>query len=628
MAMLIGPVPTTPAGPVHPPPMLRSYSIRTMPRVGSTQSFNQDPATPTQTDFAHTAKDFEYISSKFKGKDLQAEYEKRMAAKMETLRHLFRIGTGPSSSHTMGPRRACGRFNKRFPDTHKVKVTLYGSLAATGRGHLTDVAIMEGLKGKEVTLCWEPEKDLEHHNGLTFEALDGPRAGEKYTCYSIGGGALLDDSTKGGPPGTAMNSVHEIYPYSNFTMILHWVEETGKPLWQYVEEYEPPTIWDYLKKVWLTMKDAINRGLNSSTAVLPGPLNTPQRARSLYLKSRRLSEQYRRNTLVMAYAMAVSEENASGGVVVTAPTCGSCGVIPACLYYMQVKEGFDDAEIIRALAVAGLLGNLIKANGSISGAECGCQAEIGSASSMAAGAVTMLMGGSPYQVGHAASIAMEHCLGLTCDPCEGLVQIPCIERNGFYATQAFVAAEIAILEDGRCPISFDEVIFTMYLTGKALREEYRETSKGGLAFTFQLDEQEDEVKQKKAVRQEVQRSLDERELIATKRRQIMEKAMERKAKKKMQRHKQSEMSCESNLSKLSSLSTDDDDDDDDDYADEDDYFIGPDKGPMPSTIIAPSSSSSDVSAPLRLTTTPPQHYNASSFDNYFIPPASIPPTAY
>ncbi|KAK2963248.1 L-serine ammonia-lyase [Blattamonas nauphoetae] len=463
-----------------------------------------------QAGFVHSEKDLAQAVPALKTLDLQMEYEKRMAAKMESLRHLFRIGQGPSSSHTMGPRRAAGRFLKNFPDCKTVRVTLFGSLASTGKGHLTDVAILEGLKGKEVEIVWEPDKELGKHNGLRFEAMDGSKAGQKYECYSIGGGAILDESTQGGAPGTAANAVHEIYPYSNFTMILHWVEETHKPLWQYVDEYEDPKIWQYLKKVWHQMKTAVKTGLDSTQSVLPGSLNTPRRAQSLYLKSRRLHESNRRSTLLMAFAMAVSEENAGGGIVVTAPTCGACGVVPACLYYMQMKEGLTDEEVIRALAVAGLIGNLIKANGSISGAECGCQAEIGSASAMAAGALTMLMGGSPFQIGQAAATALEHCLGLTCDPCDGLVQIPCIERNGFYANHAFCAAELAIIEDGRNPISLDEVIFTMYLTGKAMREEFRETSKGGLATTFGLDEHQNIHLLRKDVQDDMKREVEER----------------------------------------------------------------------------------------------------------------------
>ena len=355
--------------------LIHSQSIRSLPRIASSQSVAQLPT--SQSDFAHTAKDFEHINSKIKGLDLQQEYQRRMASKMESLKHLFRIGTGPSSSHTMGPRRAAERFKKRFAGTTQVEVTLFGSLASTGKGHLTDVAVIKGLEPMKVNIIWEPDKELNNkHNGMRFVAMDGPHKGEKYECHSIGGGALLDATTKGGPAGTQENSVHEIYPYSNFTMILQWVQETGKQLWQYVEEYEPPQIWDYLRKVWTTMKEAVVRGLRSSEATLPGPLNTPRRAHSLYMKSRRLSDGFRKNPLVMAFAMAVSEENASGGVVVTAPTCGACGVLPACLYYMHTKEGYDETEILHALAVAGLLGNLIKANGSISGAEAGCQAEV------------------------------------------------------------------------------------------------------------------------------------------------------------------------------------------------------------------------------------------------------------
>lgn len=454
-------------------------------------------------EFVHTQKDLQRISTNISA-ELINEYEQRKVSRMESLKHLYRMGRGPSSSHTIGPRRACRRFVKKCSDCTTVEVTLFDSLALTGKGHLTDAAIIEELQPRKVTIVWQPEKKKKTHNAMEFKALDGEHAGFVYECYSVGGGALLDASTK-------EVEKHQVYPYSNFTMIEMWSHETGRQLWQYVEDYEGPEIKVYLLKVWEQMKKAIEIGLNSSETVLPGVLQTPRRARMLYLKSRRLIESSKKNTLLTSYALAASEENACGGFVVTAPTCGASGVVPACLYYMYTLEGVNEDDIIRALEVAGVIGNLIKANGSISGAECGCQAEVGSACSMAAAALVFLMGGSVMQIGNAAEMAMEHCLGLTCDPCEGLVQVPCIERNAFYARQAFTSAELAILEDSPSVISLDEVIFTMYITGKAMRAEFRETSLDGLARTYALDDQQDEASLKRKVRAEVRQHRDEDE---------------------------------------------------------------------------------------------------------------------
>ncbi|KAA6392406.1 MAG: L-serine dehydratase [Streblomastix strix] len=485
---------------MHASPLLqrrniqRSYSIRdlNLSKVGEVDVKPLKELKDAKVKFAHTTKDLSKIAGSLNEENVEDLYNKRMASQMLSLRQLFKIGTGPSSSHTMGPRFACQAFLKKFPDTKKAQVTLFGSLASTGKGHLTDVAILDELKNLQVELIWNPDEDLDNRvNGLRFKALDGQHSGDVYECFSVGGGRIVDRNES-----KEQNELQKIYPYSNLTMILKWTEVTGKSLYQYVTEYEGESIWEHLENVWKAMDSAVTRGLASSSTVLPGGLNTPRRAKQMYLKTKRLAENMKRSSLVSAYALAVSEENAGGGMVVTAPTCGACGVIPAVLRYMKDANGIEDQELLQGLAVAGLICNIIKANGSISGAECGCQAEIGSACSGAAAALTMLMGGTPHQIGRAAAMSMEHCLGLTCDPCEGLVQVPCIERNAFYANQAFVSAEIAILEDSRVKahISFDEVVFTMLLTGKAMNEGYKETAKEGLAKTYKMDNEEDEYK--------------------------------------------------------------------------------------------------------------------------------------
>lgn len=388
---------------------------------------------------------------------------------MESLRELYRIGLGPSSSHTMGPAKAAEMYLARHRDAQAFEVTLYGSLAATGRGHFTDRAVSLVLGENRTTIVWKPGEPLdEHPNGMKFLA-DGA---DEWIVFSVGGGALRE---KGG-----RRMVSDVYPYANMAEILARCEETGQPMWQLVEEAEGASIVNYLEDVLKAMDAAIDAGLKHD-GVLPGGLRLQRRARSIYQRSRFLQPEFRRTGFVSAYATAVSEENASLGTVVTAPTCGSAGVIPGVLRFLAESLGADRRELVHALETAGLVGNVVKKNGSISGAEVGCQGEIGVACAMAAAAAAYLYGGSAPQCETAAEIGLEHFLGLTCDPVKGLVQIPCIERNAIAANRALVAAEMAIISDGRHRVSFDEVVATMLRTGHDLPSLYRETSGGGLA---------------------------------------------------------------------------------------------------------------------------------------------------
>ncbi len=394
---------------------------------------------------------------------------------MESIRNIYRIGYGPSSSHTMGPRSAAETFLGRFGDASKYQVTLYGSLAATGKGHLTDKAINEVFAGRNLQIVWKPEIVLPRHpNGLKFEALnDKSELLGEWTAYSIGGGAVVDDNTK-------TESV-EVYPFSNLNDIIKWCNKNGRSYWEFVQEYEEKDIMDYLNEVWKVMKESIHRGLENE-GVMPGILNLPRKASSYHVRASSLTGTLRKRALLFSYALAVSEENASGGKIVTAPTCGSCGALPAVLYYQNTEHNFSESKIIKALATAGLIGNVVKKNASISGAECGCQAEIGVACAMASAATTQLFGGTIFQIEYSAEMGLEHHLGLTCDPVAGLVQIPCIERNAFAAGRALNHHVFAILSDGRHRINFDKVVETMKQTGKDIPSLYRETSMGGLAL--------------------------------------------------------------------------------------------------------------------------------------------------
>ncbi len=396
---------------------------------------------------------------------------------MQSLRELFRIGCGPSSSHTMGPQRAAADYRTRYPDVNAFRVTLYGSLAATGRGHLTDVALHNALSPHALEIIWKPDIVPDFHpNGIDFETVSASgQAANKWRVYSVGGGALREENVPLPPP---------VYRLATMTDILKWCDERGAPLWRWVEETEGPEIWDYLQTVWAAMQAAIQRGLKTE-GTLPGGLKLRRKAHEIFQKALTAAAS-RATGLISAYALAVMEENGSAGVVVTAPTCGACGTVPAVLQHMLETVRCSEEEILKALAIAGIVGNLVKTNASISGAEVGCQGEVGTACAMASAAAAYLLGGTPHQCEYAAEMGMEHHLGLTCDPVLGLVQIPCIERNAFAATRAVSAGEYAMFGDGSHRISFDEVVQTMKVTGESLSREYRETSLGGLARVYQL----------------------------------------------------------------------------------------------------------------------------------------------
>ncbi len=394
---------------------------------------------------------------------------------MESIRELFRVGNGPSSSHTMGPARAAEMFKKQVKVAASFRVTLFGSLAATGKGHLTDIAIQKTLAPVPVNVLWEPEKTLPRHpNGMEFEALDSNgNIIRRWTAYSIGGGAVRDESNW----HTGSKSV---YPLSKMDQILSWCKRDGTSLWEFVEQSEGSEIWDFLGEIWETMEKALRRGLKRE-GLLPGTLHLARKAASYHIKAVNASHAIRAIGSVFSFALAVSEENAAGEIVVTAPTCGSAGVLPATLYYLRESYKFDTERILRAIATAGLIGNLVKKNASISGAEVGCQGEIGTACAMASAAAAQLLGGTVPQIEYAAEMGMEHHLGLTCDPVEGYVQIPCIERNAVAAGRALHSATFALFSDGHHRISFDEVIQTMKETGLDMGNCYKETARCGLA---------------------------------------------------------------------------------------------------------------------------------------------------
>ena len=397
---------------------------------------------------------------------------------MYSLKELYRIGHGPSSSHTMGPRNAATQFLNLHTEAVRFEVTLYGSLAATGKGHMTDQAILEVLGEERTTIVWEPKQFLPFHpNGMKFRALDagGDRIAE-WTVYSVGGGALAEE-------GQAPIEHKQAYTMNTATEILSWCISTGKSYWEYVEECEGPEIWDYLREVWHTMKDAVQRGLEQEGA-LPGPLALRRKAANYYVRAEGHQQSMRTRGFLFAYALAVSEENAAGGKIVTAPTCGSCGVLPAVLYHLYKSRDFSEQRILRALATAGLFGNIVKTNASISGAEVGCQGEVGVACAMAAAASAQLFGGTPSQIEYAAEMGLEHHLGLTCDPVCGLVQSPCIERNAYAAARAMDANSYAMFTDGVHRVSFDKVVEVMKKTGHDLPSLYKETSEGGLAHNY------------------------------------------------------------------------------------------------------------------------------------------------
>jgi len=399
---------------------------------------------------------------------------------MESIKEIFRIGNGPSSSHTMGPKKAATLFAEKNKDAVRFRVTLYGSLAATGKGHLTDEAINSSLQAfAPVELIWLPEIILSFHpNGMKFEALDKDDAvSDEWTVFSVGGGALANEAMK-------PENKPQIYDMNTLSDILQRCKKTGITYWEYVQQMENTDIWDYLHHVWITMKTAVERGLETE-GLLPGDLRVRRKATEYYIKAMGYTHNLRTRGLVFAYALACAEENAAGGKIVTAPTCGSSGVLASVLYHLYESHSFSEPRILKALATSGLIGNIVKKNASISGAEVGCQGEIGVACAMAAAAANQLFGGSPSQIEYAAEMALEHHLGLTCDPVCGLVQIPCIERNAFAAARALDTNIYATFTDGIHLISFDKVVAAMKETGHNLPRLYKETSAGGLAIQWE-----------------------------------------------------------------------------------------------------------------------------------------------
>lgn len=394
---------------------------------------------------------------------------------MESIKEIYKIGLGPSSSHTMGPKRAAERFADKNPDASRYVVTLYGSLAATGKGHMTDVAILNVLEPLAPTeIIWQPDVFLPFHpNGMKFEAIgNNGVVSDEWIVYSIGGGDIAGE-------GETRVKNH-VYSMTRIADIQRWCETTGKTYWEYVDECEGSEVWDYLAHVWDVMKCAVERGIEAE-GVLPGGLGVRRKAVSYYVHASGYAGSLKSRGLVYAYALAVSEENAAGGEIVTAPTCGSCGIVPAVLYHLHTSKGFSEQRILRALATAGVFGNVVKTNASVSGAEVGCQGEVGVACAMAAAAACQLFGGTPAQIEYSAEMGLEHHLGLTCDPVCGLVQIPCIERNAYAAARALDANLYSQFSDGHHSVSFDRIVEVMKQTGHDLPSLYKETAQGGLA---------------------------------------------------------------------------------------------------------------------------------------------------
>ena len=399
---------------------------------------------------------------------------------MESILSIYKTGLGPSSSHTMGPKFAAELFLIGHSQADMFRVTLFGSLAATGKGHLTDVAIIKTLYPYPVEIVWEPGIFLPFHpNGMKFEAMDD--AGNVFgnrVYFSVGGGEIVEE-------GCVRKGKVQVYDLSTLQDILAWCKRRGRTYWEYVLENEGEDIWTYLAEVWETMKASVRRGLENE-GVLPGGLGLQRKASAYHIKASGYKASLKSRALVYAYALAVAEENASGGEVVTAPTCGSAGVLPGVMYHLYKSYEFPDSKIHKALATAGLIATIVKTNASISGAEVGCQGEIGVACAMTAAAANQLFGGSVAQIEYAAEMGLEHHLGLTCDPVCGLVQIPCIERNAFAAVRALDANLYSTLSDGVHRVNFDKVVETMRQTGHDLPSLYKETSEGGLAKYLEL----------------------------------------------------------------------------------------------------------------------------------------------
>ncbi len=391
---------------------------------------------------------------------------------MESIKEIFKIGYGPSSSHTMGPAFASEKFLNKNKDADKFRCVLYGSLAQTGKGHLTDYIIKKTFKNN-IDIFFDYDTVYDYHpNAMRFVAYKNNVEVDNWLVFSVGGGSLKE-----------LNEERDtfkqmVYPHSRMNEILEYISKTNMSLVDYVLKYETESIKEYLSDVLIQMRETLNNGLYTD-GILPGGLKVNRKASSFYQK-------YLLNpsleALTYSYALAISEENASGGKMVTAPTCGSCGVVPATLLSYQLLNNISDEKIIEALMVAGLVGNIVKTNASISGAEVGCQGEIGVACAMASSAMAYLTGKNSNEIEYAAEIALEHHLGMTCDPVDGLVQIPCIERNAVAAMQAHNVSKYVELAGSEHHITLDSVIEVMEETGKDLHAKYRETSKGGLAL--------------------------------------------------------------------------------------------------------------------------------------------------
>ena len=395
--------------------------------------------------------------------------------KMQSLTELYKIGRGPSSSHTMGPEKACMLFKEKYAEADRFQVILYGSLAKTGIGHGTDRIVVETLAPVPCEVVFDPSDiPLPHPNTMDLFAYKGDVEIGKLRVMSVGGGEICFE-------GTPLAVPPDVYEIASFAEIAAYCRERDMRLWEYVKEVEGEEVWQHLYAIWDAMKNSIRIGL-STTGTLPGGLEVQRKAKQLKDKQHiDESAETRENRMVCSFAFAVSEQNAAGERIVTAPTCGSAGVMPAVLYYQQQKRGYSDEEIVRALATGGIIGNLIKTNASISGSECGCQAEVGSACAMAAAALGELFHLDLDKIEYAAEIAIEHHLGLTCDPICGLVQIPCIERNAVAAMRAINAISLAsFLSDSR-KISLDDCIAVMKQTGLDISHRYKETAEGGLA---------------------------------------------------------------------------------------------------------------------------------------------------
>ena len=396
---------------------------------------------------------------------------------MKSLRYLYKKGLGPSSSHTMGPAKAAEEFLRKYDGAERYSAVLFGSLAMTGEGHGTDRAIKRVFGDRTIDIIFDKTSKCVHPNTLEFAAYRGSEEISREQYFSIGGGEIV-------LAGRQPTEQSEVYPHASFAEIKQYCRENNLDLAQYVVKFEGEDILNFAVDVWQTMKNVVREGLTKE-GVLPGGLNVVRRAKQLFEATQeRTTTKSREDRLVAAYAFAVGEQNAEGCEIVTAPTCGASGVLPAVFMFFQQESNCTDEQIARALLVAGIVGNLVKTNASISGAECGCQAEVGTACAMAAAGLAYLNKMTLEETEYSAEVALEHHLGLTCDPVCGLVQIPCIERNAVGAMRAINAVSLASFLTSSRKISLDTVITAMYETGLDISDKYRETANGGLAKLY------------------------------------------------------------------------------------------------------------------------------------------------